>query len=151
MNRKNGETQEHYEQRKKQQREQARLLRTLCAAVGCEKRLRTGRTEGYCHLHNGRNHRLMTRYGINQHQYDVLLWYNDGCCWICGKHPKPGGLPLHVEHDHRTKRVRGLTCWQCNQALAYARDKPAILRKAADYLESTVAQDLIALERMKDA
>jgi hypothetical protein len=96
-----------------------------------------------------RDRYLQRKYGITEAEYEVLLWHNDGCCWICGHPPKK--QRLHVEHDHRTKSIRGLTCWRCNALLQHARDDPAILRKAADYLESVVTQDLIALERIRDA
>jgi hypothetical protein len=92
-----------------------------------------------------RDRYLQCKYGITEHEYDVLLRLNGGCCWICSAPPKK--RRLHVEHDHATKRIRGLVDWKCNALLQHARDDPAILRKAADYLESTVAQDLIERER----
>jgi hypothetical protein len=70
-----------------------------------------------------------------------MLRAHDGGCWICGK--KPTNRRLHVEHDHKTGKVRGLACWACNTLLSKASDNPTILRKAADYLESTEAQDIL--------
>jgi hypothetical protein len=48
-----------------------------------------------------------------------------------------------VEHDHKTGRVRGVACWACNTLLGKASDNPTRLRQAADYLESTEAQDIL--------
>jgi hypothetical protein len=83
----------------------------------------------------------MTRYGITEFGYEILLGHHDGACWICGKMPKKQSL--HVEHDHKTGRIRGLVCWRCNALLQHANDKPAILRAAADYLESREANVLL--------
>ncbi len=40
-----------------------------------------------------------------------------------------------VEHDHKTNKVRGLTCNGCNRGLGFFDDNPAKLRAAAEYLE----------------
>jgi hypothetical protein len=90
-----------------------------------------------------RDRYLRRTYGITEGEYALLLDAHEGGCWICGRKPKKGGRRLHVEHDHKTGRVRGLACWKCNQGLQTYRDDPAKLRAAADYLESTLATDII--------
>jgi len=84
---------------------------------------------------------LRRTYGITSLDYEELLRAHDGRCWICGKEPK--ARRLHVEHDHKNQRVRGLACWSCNSLLHKASDNPTTLRNAAEYLESTEAQDII--------
>ena len=90
-----------------------------------------------------RDRYLRRTYGITADEYELLLAAYDGGCWVCGKKPKVGQRRLHVEHDHKTGRVRGLACWSCNKGLATYKDDPAILRSAADYLESTEATDIL--------
>ena len=58
-----------------------------------------------------------------------------GRCKICGSTPSK---PLHVEHDHDTGKVRGLTCHFCNTMLGMALDSTAILMRAVLYLEGTL-------------
>jgi len=61
-----------------------------------------------------RKNALKRRYGITPEQYDLMLERQGGGCAICGRLPKPGRR-LAVDHDHATKRVRGLLCFQCNK------------------------------------
>ena len=40
----------------------------------------------------------------------------------------------HVDHDHMTGEVRGVLCFNCNQALGNARDDIVVLQGLIDYL-----------------
>ena len=84
------------------------------------------------------------KYGITLEQYDLLFEQRAGGCWICGRGPTK--RRLHVEHDHKTGRVRGLACWSCNMLLRHAHDNSVILRNAADYLESREADAVLGRE-----
>jgi hypothetical protein len=58
---------------------------------------------------------LKRRYGITPEQYDALFIKQGGHCAICPSVPKT--RRLHVDHDHTTKKVRGLLCYRCNNFL----------------------------------
>lgn len=97
----------------------------------------------------GRDRRLVALYGINARQYEALGAANENKCWICQSPVKVGGRALHLDHDHKKgkgnqKAVRGRLCFRCNTGLKWFRDNPGILRIAADYLESSMAQDVLA-------
>ena len=77
---------------------------------------------------------LKHRFNITPEQYEEMLVMGAGCCWICGKPPKKKRLA--VDHCHKTKRVRGLLCWWCNNRIVTSRVTPDMLRTAAEYLES---------------
>jgi hypothetical protein len=64
----------------------------------------------------------------------ISLARSDGnCCAICGAKPK--GKRLAMDHDHKTGKIRGLLCMQCNTALGKFRDDTKLLKKAIRYLE----------------
>lgn len=64
-------------------------------------------------------------------QYRVMEKRQRGLCAICRKKPKGR---LHVDHDHRTGKVRGLLCQQCNHGLGLFYDSIKSLRTAIMYL-----------------
>jgi hypothetical protein len=81
--------------------------------------------------------RLLCRYGLTGEQYDALLAAQSGGCAICSTTAGTKSNPtLHVDHDHRTGKVRGLLCQNCNTAIGAFQDDPALLRRASAYLET---------------
>jgi len=93
-----------------------------------------------------RSAKLWRKYGLREQDYKSLHLAQKGCCAICGKSEEGGtarrgnGNRLEVDHDHRTGRVRGLLCRECNLGVGYFRDTPALLAAASDYvLRSCVA------------
>ena len=80
---------------------------------------------------------LAKKYGITEQQYDDLLKAQHGVCAICGRHQHY--QRLSVDHDHKTGRVRGLLCMQCNRGIGRFFDSPIRLRSAAEYLENSKA------------
>ena len=81
--------------------------------------------------------RVQSTYGLGPGEYETLFAAQNGVCAIC---KTPRRYRLNVDHDHKTGVVRGLLCRLCNgRLLTAARDKPEVLRSAADYLESPPA------------
>lgn len=94
---------------------------------------------------------LKRKYDITLEQYDEMLAAQGGVCAICGCTPRDD-ISLHVDHDHTTGEIRGLTCFRCNNSLGDLNDDPRRLRRAIEYLESGVeslneAPMLIALAK----
>jgi hypothetical protein len=57
---------------------------------------------------------VKTVYGLSKNDFDALLLNQDGKCAVC-KNESPGGHgQWHIDHDHKTQRVRGLLCVNCN-------------------------------------
>ena len=81
-----------------------------------------------------RTHKIKQRYGITINDYENMYRQQNGLCKICGSPPYQG-KPLHIDHDHKTGKVRALLCFKCNNMLGLANDNPALLREAALYLD----------------
>jgi Recombination endonuclease VII len=64
-----------------------------------------------------------------------------GLCAACKKNPA-----TQVDHDHKTGKVRGILCLNCNAALGALKDDPRLVWEAIDYLEN--ARDPYSLRRL---
>ena len=83
----------------------------------------------------------MSTYGLGPGEYQALFDAQQGRCAICGGTRRQR---LSVDHSHATDLVRGLLCRMCNgRLLTAARDRPEVLRAAADYLENPPAVRVI--------
>lgn len=74
-----------------------------------------------------------SRFGITVDELSRLIEKHGGRCAICAG-PCSTGRQLAIDHDHRTGRVRGLLCANCNRGIGLLRDSPAIALAAAEYL-----------------
>lgn len=77
---------------------------------------------------------LKARYGVTQEWYESQLEIQDGLCAICHK-PCKTGQRLVVDHNHDTKRVRGLLCKSCNLHLGVL-EREIWVAKAKQYLQN---------------
>ena len=70
------------------------------------------------HVEQLRYWRFEKLYGINKETYNEMHDKQNGRCLICGEKPKSERL-FHIDHDHRTKVIRGLLCSRCNGSLGW--------------------------------
>ena len=109
-----------------------------CRLDGCD---RPSLWRGLCQRHAQRD-KTCRQYGVD------IEWYlqkGDAQGWVCEICELPERAvdgtsgetrDLALDHCHDGGHVRGLLCSHCNRALGLFQDDPAILRKAADYLDS---------------
>ena len=79
------------------------------------------------------------KYGLLPEDFDALFTLQGGRCLICEapmERAGNGGECAAVDHDHDTGTIRGILHNRCNLGLGHFKDDPALLRKAAQYLES---------------
>lgn len=93
------------------------------------------------HRERQRGYSLKRNYGISLAQYDAMLEAQDGRCFICSC--KPRSKRLAVDHNHKTKEVRGLLCSRCNKALGVFHDKAEIVERALNYLTNPPARGVL--------
>ena len=85
---------------------------------------------------------LRRTYGITEAQYDLILQYQGGVCFICER-PPPPGKNLQVDHDHKTNLLRGLLCWSCNHRFIGRERNPVRFDRGAKYLRRPPAQEIL--------
>lgn len=80
-------------------------------------------------------HKLKIKFNINYKEYLSLIKTNE--CGICGKNITFVGKYKTgvIDHCHKTNRVRGILCRQCNNALGLFKDNIELLEKTIFYLK----------------
>ncbi|WP_251092694.1 endonuclease VII domain-containing protein [Streptomyces sp. Caat 7-52] len=86
-----------------------------------------------CRAVKGRARHLKRSYGLTEAGRDAMVVSQRGLCAICLDAP-----PEHVDHCHKTGRVRGVLCFNCNSAIGKLRDDPDVGRRAVAYLEGNL-------------
>jgi hypothetical protein len=81
-----------------------------------------------------KNRVLKYSYGITFETYNEMYSFQSGVCAICNLSCSTG-RKLCVDHDHKTGKVRGLLCNDCNIGIGKLKDSSKILKKASDYLD----------------
>lgn len=117
-----------------------RLRCTICQKAATNRAQKTydkGHPE-----RRSQNHRVqsMRQYGMTIEDKEVLWLSQEKQCKICQSpitlwaRSKNDPLASYVDHDHKTGKVRGLLCAECNFALGKFRDDEERLRSAIRYL-----------------
>ncbi|WP_089403800.1 endonuclease domain-containing protein [Geodermatophilus saharensis] len=83
-----------------------------------------------CHNATNKAAYRQRQYGMSDAELGELRVEQGDRCAICGEPD-----PQHLDHDHRTGRVRQWLCQRCNHGLGLLRDDPAVLHAAAGYVE----------------
>jgi hypothetical protein len=71
---------------------------------------------------------------LTDEEFNELLKIQNNSCAICGIHSDEIRGRLYVDHNHETKKIRGLLCHKCNSGLAFFKDSPSHLAMAIEYL-----------------
>jgi Recombination endonuclease VII len=85
-------------------------------------------------LHAGKRNARQRGYAppdITQADLTSLLDSHNGKCEICGTAERR----LHLDHCHKTGRVRGLLCTLCNTGIGALKESVQVLRSAIEYIE----------------
>lgn len=88
--------------------------------------------------------RLQRLFSLSTDEYYGILEYQARKCAICRY---SSDKLLHVDHDHKTGKIRGLICWLCNRGLSYFRDNPERFKAAAEYLLNPPATTFLGSDR----
>lgn len=108
-----------------------------CIKCGSVKIVLNKRKDGYINWRCGISHqngrqKIRSYYGISFEEYIKMLEKQKNLCAICHKKPK---RKLHIDHNHKTGKVRGLLCPKCNQGLGCFYDNGIYIARAYNYLK----------------
>lgn len=80
--------------------------------------------------------KLARKYGLTIEEYNQMVSDQDNRCAICDNTPstKDLGHKLHIDHDHKTGKVRELLCSDCNKGLGHFHDDINKLQAAIRYI-----------------
>lgn len=84
-----------------------------------------------------RSKHLFDTYGISLETYNEMLLLQNNVCAICKSYGHTKNIkqyPFHVDHDHKTGKVRGLLCASCNLFVGYLETKDSIIEAMKQYL-----------------
>ncbi len=85
-----------------------------------------------------RNAKFKHHHGVTIEEANDMIEAQNRLCAICNQLPTGKGhcSRLHVDHCHKTGKVRAMLCNNCNHGLGHFRDEPERLVAAANYLRS---------------
>lgn len=80
--------------------------------------------------------KFRSKYGIDYKRYSEILAIQNSKCAICkgSDFGRKGLERFLVDHCHRTGKVRGLVCNNCNSLLGFSNEDADVIRAAIKYL-----------------
>lgn len=84
-----------------------------------------------------RQYHLKTVYGLTVEEYQAIWDKQSGRCDICDvtlNNNTRDANSAHLDHCHKTSKVRGILCSTCNRGIGYMKDNTETLKNAAKYL-----------------
>lgn len=82
-----------------------------------------------------KNTHLKTLYNISILEYEDLLKKQNYACKICKLNESTLSRKLAVDHNHKTGKIRGLLCSNCNSAIGKLQDDSTLIQTAAKYVQ----------------
>lgn len=82
-----------------------------------------------------RDQKYRTRYGTSIEAYNDMLRSQYGCCAICLSTAPKIGKYFVIDHCHKTAKIRGLLCRNCNSAIGLLEENIKFLENSILYLK----------------
>lgn len=96
----------------------------------------------------------INKYGLSKKDFIAMLENQDSKCKICKSEIKYMSRfnnrteSACVDHDHKTGKVRGLLCSNCNRGIGLLKDDPKILKRAYKYVVQFKSDKLLESPEM---
>ena len=83
---------------------------------------------------NERKKSVKAKHGITFEEKELMFYKQGRVCAVCSS-PTPGTIKgWHIDHCHKTEKIRGILCHPCNATLGNAKDSIGRLQKLIEYL-----------------
>ena len=109
-------------------------LRSEVASANRKKHGRSDRGDGGYYVYSRELH-IKRKYKLTMETYNAVLEGQGHRCSICGYQFGQQRGDAYVDHCHSSGSVRAVLCRTCNSGIGQFKDKPELLREAANYLE----------------
>jgi hypothetical protein len=97
-----------------------RGVSAFCIGCTAQRRAQQYRTRE-SERDNRKHHALRSTYGITLEEYRAIKSAQGDRCAICQQALESNTQP-HLDHDHRTGKVRGILCPRCNTNISILED-----------------------------
>lgn len=77
---------------------------------------------------------LKRKYNLTLEEFDLMMKFQNNQCLTCGKDFTKRS-DAHVDHCHKTQKIRGLLCSHCNTAIGLVYERKETLSNMINYLE----------------
>lgn len=95
-----------------------------------------------CATNAGAEGYLQRHYNLSLQAYKTMFKKQQGKCAICGSEgftlKESQKTKLIIDHDHKTGKVRGLLCPNCNRGLGLFQENTKLLEKAKEYINKDI-------------
>ena len=86
---------------------------------------------------SAKNRHLIRTYGLSFEELKQRIQGQNNSCALCGE-PLPSlnsKRPPHIDHCHKTGKVRGIVHPECNAVLGFSKENPIVLQRAIEYIK----------------
>jgi hypothetical protein len=77
---------------------------------------------------------IKIKYNFSIEEYEELRSLQKYKCKICKKDEKSMNSKLHIDHNHKTGKIRGLLCGNCNRGIGCFKENINYLKNSINYL-----------------
>ena len=108
----------------------------ICASANARKHHHRRQKEDVNYRLSKRSVYINQRHGLSLVEYTEKLIAQGSKCAICQVELLTSGYRTHLDHCHKSGKLRAFLCTNCNRGLGSFHDNPEFLKCAIDYLQT---------------
>lgn len=107
-----------------------------CMGVYCYDYYRKDEERRQATIKKSTQSNRIRKYGVTSEEFESILISQNFCCAICNDLLNDSKFSLRgqLDHNHDTKKVRGILCGKCNTSIGNFKEDISILESAIAYL-----------------